>query len=120
MRASISRLCVCFALFLVAGWSQESRGTIAGVVTDAQGAVIPGAKITVVQVGTGSTVNLTSGAAGDYLVPRLLPGEYSIAVQTVGFRGYKRDGLQLSANQIVRVDVALEIGEATEIGRAHV
>jgi hypothetical protein len=114
MRASISRLCVCLVLFLVAGWSQESRGTIAGVVTDAQGAVVPGAKITVVQVGTGSTVNIVSGAAGDYLVPRLLPGEYFITVQTAGFRGYKREGLQLSANQVVRVDVALEIGEATE------
>jgi hypothetical protein len=89
-------------------------GSIKGVVTDPTGAVVPGAEITV----TGSallkpkTQKSTSG--GVYLIEDLPPGEYQLTASMPGFKGFKEDGIQLTASFVATVNIPLSTGEAAD------
>src|ERR1700736_4317 len=83
------------ALLLVAlcslfDFSQAETGNVSGTVTDPGGAVVSGAKVTVVNTGTGLTRNQTTSNTGTYTVTNLPPGDYQITVEGTGFSPYKR------------------------------
>ena len=101
-------------LLLLAATSaaQEFRGSINGVVTDATGSAVPGAKVLVTETNTGTKVETTSDSAGHYNVPFLLPGDYEISVKMDGFKEFVRKGLHLGAGEIPLVDARLEVGTA--------
>jgi len=63
-----------------------STGSIQGTITDPAGAVVPGTKITVTNSSTGQTINLTSSGTGVYNSGALIPGEYTVKVETKGFK----------------------------------
>ena len=94
--------------------AQEFRGTISGTVMDASGAVIPGASITVHEVSTGTTNHTVSDAAGEYVIPFLLPGEYSIRATANGFQAIERTGVPLQSQQHAVIDLHMQVGSATE------
>jgi hypothetical protein len=99
------------ALFtVVSSFAQEFRGSIAGVVSDATGATVPGAKITVTEINTGTKVDTASDGAGHYNVPFLLPGDYDISIKASGFKEYLRKALHLGAGETPTVDAKLEVG----------
>ncbi len=108
------RILVLLALSAVLAFGQSTTGEIHGNVTDPSGAAIPGAEITVTNENTGETKSVQAGAAGDYILPLLQPGQYRLTAQTEGFRTFERPGLTLSAVQSMRVDLELEIGQLTE------
>src|ERR1035437_3525259 len=83
---------VIFSLLLIptGAFAQEFRATISGTVTDASGAVVTGASITVTETQTGTINRTTSDGAGLYVVPFLPPGDYSITVTKKGFRSEER------------------------------
>ena len=83
----------CFCV-LQDGRAQEFRGTISGAVTDPSGAVIPGARIVVKESRTGRA-RTKSDAAGQYVVPFLLPGDYAITATAQGFETLTRSGVTL-------------------------
>ena len=64
--------------------AQEFRGTIAGTVTDPNGAVVPGASVTVKNIGTNIANTVTSNDEGAYTVPFLQPGAYTISATGSG------------------------------------
>ena len=66
--------------------AQDTRGNISGTVTDPQGAVIAGAGVIVANTGTGTSSGLSSNSSGYYEAPLLLPGSYSVTVETAGFK----------------------------------
>src|ERR1700685_1194243 len=66
--------------------AQEPTGTITGTITDASGAVVPNANITVTNRGTGAIRTTVATSAGLYSAPSLLPGTYQIRVEQQGFR----------------------------------
>ncbi len=66
--------------------AQESRGTIVGKITDPTGAVVPGARVLVVNQEMGTRVALTTNAEGMYLAPLLSPGLYRVEVTAPGFK----------------------------------
>src|SRR5512132_2622906 len=72
------------------GWAQ-STGAIQGNITDAQGAVVPGATITVRNIATGVERSTVSDMSGDYLVPSLAPGLYRVEARLSGFNDQMRD-----------------------------
>lgn len=76
--------------------AQETRGSIVGTVTDAQAAVIPGAAVTVTNVGTNVSFRLTTNASGYYEALLLLPGSYAVSVEAPGFKKALRTGLTLA------------------------
>src|SRR5712672_1268838 len=81
-------------------WGQAFRGTILGVVSDATGAAVPGATVTVRNVDTGLLRTTETQADGSYRVPELPIGTYDVTVEKSGF--------QTSITSSVRVDVAAE------------
>jgi hypothetical protein len=89
----------------------RDTGAIFGTVADAQSAVIPGATVQLTSAGTGQVRSTKTNESGDYLFSLLPVGTYSVTVAQAGFRRYERTGVLLQANENVKVDVALEIGD---------
>ncbi|MGA9474609.1 MAG: carboxypeptidase regulatory-like domain-containing protein [Terriglobales bacterium] len=113
------RLLVCAVVFVMASASfvigQTSQGRILGTVTDPSGAVVSSAIVTVTNTATGVSRKSTSSSAGDFVVPELEAGPYSVKVQSKGFATIERTGVHLEVAKDVRVDVQLKPGTETEV-----
>ncbi len=107
----LSALALIVAITSPAFAQQRASAGIYGSVFDSQGAVVPGAKISLLQVTTNQTRTTISNREGQYLFPLLPVGEYRISVERPGFRRYEQTGLILQVNDNVKVDVPLEVGE---------
>lgn len=107
---------ILFAALLLSGlsYAQEFRGTFSGVVTDSQGAAVPGVKITAVDKANGNRNETVSSKTGEYSIPFLTPGSYEIAAEIKGFKTYRRAGLTLSIGEHPVVDIRLEVGDASQ------
>jgi len=107
------------ALFLALGLTrslhaQNLVGQIAGTVDDQTGSVIPGATITITNVGTQNVRTVTTEDNGFFVVTNLPIGNYSISVAKEGFRGEARSGLVISADAKLTANFALQVGSTTE------
>ena len=83
---------------------QAVYGSIIGTVTDNTGAVVPGASITVTDANKGTSVTVESNASGDFAVDHMIPDPYNVTVTVAGFKKYEAQGLQVYADQSLRVD----------------
>jgi Carboxypeptidase regulatory-like domain/TonB-dependent Receptor Plug Domain/TonB dependent receptor len=92
----------------------STTGSITGIVTDASGAVVPGATITATNIDTGVVATVKTDGAGFYNFPDLLVGNYTLSVEEKGFKSYAKTGIRIDANTVFRVDVKLELGEVSE------
>ncbi len=108
-------LLLCF-LLLVAGTvlAQDPRGTFTGVVTDSTGAVIPGVTVTAHNDATGVSISTTTNDVGNYAIPFLPIGTYTLTAESPGFKKYMRTGLRLRVTEVAEVNITLELGEVTE------
>jgi hypothetical protein len=95
-------------------WAQETTGTITGFVKDATGAVVPDVEVVVRNMNTGVERRVKSQADGEYTVTLLPIGIYQVTVETAGFKKYSAEGIKLSVNDRLRVDIALQVGAITE------
>jgi hypothetical protein len=112
-----SRFTLFFAFVLVLALplaAQEFRATVSGSVTDAQGAVIPGAKVEVRNLETNVGVATVSNDGGAYVAPFVPPGRYSISVSRDGFKRAVRDNIELRVGDRLRIDFQLEVGGVAE------
>lgn len=119
-----SRISACFvsfalpaALFLFAlGTLAQSTtdGAIGGVVTDASGAVVPGATVTARNLGTSGTATATTDGNGRYLIGHLQPGTYSVEISAKGFAGYKATSIIVEVGRVTAVDGALGVQALAE------
>src|SRR5262245_60172892 len=98
-RVFASVVCLLFSVFSLPG--QTSAG-LTGTLTDATGAVVPGARVALIHTETGVRRNTVSNEAGLYQFPLLPPGDYSIAVEKEGFKQLTREGIRLEVNQTAR------------------
>src|SRR5262249_15778105 len=91
----------------------QTRDTAAifGGVSDSQGAAIPGASVTLTSTATGQVRKVKADESGQYLFPSLPIGSYSLAVEQPAFKRYQRTGILLQANENVKVDITLEVGD---------
>jgi hypothetical protein len=92
-------------------WAQDPRGRVIGHVTDPSGASVAKAEIRVVNKDTGVIATARSSDTGDYIVPYLIPGPYSISVDAPGFKRTIRDNLQVTVDSTLEVPLQLEVGE---------
>jgi Carboxypeptidase regulatory-like domain len=111
------KLVVCLAAVLMCAgltrsWAQSAQGTIVGHVTDPTGAVVPGAKITVKDLSTGLAHTFQTNASGDYTVPDLNPGNYSVTADATGF-SQQTTSLTLEVEQTLRQDFKLALGNVS-------
>ena len=93
---------------------QETRGTLLGRVTDSTDAVIVNAKVEAVNTQTGIHSTSATNSTGDYVLPYLIPGSYSLNVEGAGFKTYTRTGIELRLGERISIDVKMEIGGATQ------
>src|SRR5437868_14817189 len=113
MRSFFTVLACCL-LFPSLVFGQTDRGTITGTVADASSAVIPGASITATNTQTTAKYETISTETGNYTLTQLPGGVYEVTVELPGFKKYVRQGITVLAATTVRVDVALEVGAASE------
>ncbi|MBZ5579429.1 MAG: TonB-dependent receptor [Acidobacteriia bacterium] len=114
MLRRIFSLLAIAVLVTATGWSQETRGTIVGRVTDASGAVVPGADVQVVNQAMGTTVSLKTNQEGYYAAALLLPGTYQVKVSATGFKTLLRSGVVLQIADRIEVNGTLEVGTAEQ------
>lgn len=105
-------LAVAFCTMPVA--AQGVFGTISGLVTDSTGAVVPGAMVLVKNVNTNVQTSLKTNSAGAYTATSLNPGVYDVTAKAAGFRISAASGIQLQVGANVKVDLTLQVGQASE------
>ncbi len=93
--------------------AQTVRGSISGVVTDATGAVVPAAKVVLVDLETNKLRTTTSNQGGQFLVPSLVAGSYRLEIEFAGFQKYIRE-VSILLNQNLIWDVQLEVGSGRD------
>ncbi|MBI4903330.1 MAG: TonB-dependent receptor [Acidobacteria bacterium] len=94
--------------------AQLDRGALTGTVTDSSGAVVPGAHISIVNTGTKATYQTGTTGIGQYHMPTLPAGVYSVTFEAPSFKKLVRNNIQIRATDVVRVDAVLEIGAVSE------
>jgi hypothetical protein len=90
------------------------QGTFVGTVTDSSGAVIAGAKVTIVNTGTQFVSEVTTNAEGNYYVPYLNSGTYKLTISASGFKQNMRDGIELRPGDSPRYNASLEVGAMSD------
>src|SRR3954452_20289949 len=115
---STSRLLAICVAILFAGtlplFAQGDRATLRGVVKDTTGAVIPNAAVSVKNTDTNAEYKTVTTGTGDFTVPNLPVGSYSVRVAIKGFKALVRDGINLTAGDSVQLDLQLQVGETRE------
>lgn len=96
------------------GHTQAIYGSIYGTITDNTGAVVPNAKITVTDDNKGTTSEAQSNAEGFWRVDGLIPGTYSVKVESGNFAPGEASGIELHADTSQKLDVALQIAGAQQ------
>ncbi len=94
--------------------AQTFRGTILGTVTDPQGAVVPGAKVTAHNVNTGLDRSTATSGDGSYSIPELPIGTYTLTVVQTGFQTLVTKDIAVNVSVDRRVDAALQPGQVSE------
>src|SRR5688572_1731323 len=106
---------VTLQVFAVCVAAQESRGTLAGVVSDPTGARVANAEVVATSASTGVAYRSQTTAAGAYTIPFLPPGEYSLKVTAQGFKTVERSPILIQVQSKVDVDVSLELGSVADV-----
>src|SRR5579863_4804815 len=97
-----------------AAWAQLDNASILGTVRDSSGAVIPGATVTIQNIGTSATVKLTTDQSGAFAAPTLPIGLYTLTATAAGFKTFVQEGIRLNVADVLKVPVVLNPGEITE------
>ena len=107
-------LCVLALLPPTPVHAQQFKATVSGIVTDSQGAVVPGATVTVLNVETNLPTETVSDSTGVYVARDLVPGRYRITAALPGFKTFVRDGVVLRTAETATVNLKLELGAVEE------
>lgn len=120
MTAKIRLVAGCLAtgvLLLIgatAAHAQMNTGQILGTVKDTQGLAVSGVPVMIGNEETGQSFESRTNEVGDYLARALPLGSYTLSIEQPGFKRYSRTGVTLTGGQMLRVDVALEVGAVSE------
>ena len=97
------------------GWAQTSvLGTIAGVVSDSSGAVIPDVSITATNRGTQNAAKAASNASGYFVIADLPSGDYDVRAEKQGFQACETRGVHLDPAASVQVNCTMQVGQVTQ------
>src|SRR6266849_5762107 len=108
-------LMVAFCLAAPFAGAQSTGGRIRGTVEDPSGGAVPSANARLRNEATGSERTAQSGASGEYAFLEVPVGNYTVELQLTGFKKYVRKGITQELNQILTLDIALQLGGATDV-----
>src|ERR1700761_3344434 len=95
-------------------FGQAVYGSIYGTVTDASGAVIPNATITVTDTAKGTSVEVKANESGEFTADHLIPDQYSVRVVSQGFKNFEQNNLRVFADVSLKVNAQMAIGGSGE------
>src|SRR6266446_2728014 len=106
-------------LLVITGLSHETHaqavyGSISGTVTDAQGAVVSNATVTITSIERNTSDTVTTNDSGLYVKDRLLPGTYKVAIEKAGYKKGEIPLVVVNVDTQAKTDVVLETGQVTE------
>ena len=107
-------LALLLQLVASAAWAQTGTAALVGDVTDTQKQVIPGASVTLSNIGTGASQTTVSDERGTYRFGSVQPGRYNIKVELSGFKTSVIERVELQVDSVARQNIALEVGGITE------
>ncbi|HYJ89833.1 MAG TPA: carboxypeptidase regulatory-like domain-containing protein, partial [Pyrinomonadaceae bacterium] len=103
-------------VFPIVGYSQSTAGNISGIVTDVNGAIVPGATVTLISEQNGSTRTEVSNEEGRFQFSTVQPGPYTLKIEHQGFQTLQRTKTILSANETLALgDLKLTAGSISEV-----
>lgn len=115
-KRSLLFLLVCVSMLICTRVSSQTvEGVISGTVTDPSGAVVPGATMTLTNLGTGITQTTTTGAGGEYRFSLVPPGTYNLGIKAAGFAEEKASGVVVQASQTVPFSFKLKVATAQQL-----
>src|ERR1044072_3029080 len=112
MRTTITALLLFLAALPVR--AQVLYGSLVGNVADPSNSGVPGAQIRLTNSLTGVVQKVQSDGQGSYRFSNIQSGTYEVECSAAGFRSFRRTLVEVGANEVMRVDIKLEIGEATQ------
>ncbi len=104
-------LAILLASSLIA---QSNQGSLAGVVTDTSGAIVPGAKITARETSSGAIYETVASSAGTYVFPNLRIGSYDVTAEFAGFKTFQATGVVIQITATTSLNMVLQPGELSE------
>ncbi|MGH9937267.1 MAG: carboxypeptidase-like regulatory domain-containing protein, partial [Blastocatellia bacterium] len=107
-------LAFVLALGISVATSAQTTATISGAITDANGAVVSGAEVELLDTATGQSRKATTNADGRYLFPSVAPGTYKVMVRQKGFRQTQIPSFKADIAKAYTLDLALEVGNVGE------
>jgi hypothetical protein len=108
------RLVCTFVLFSALVWAQSFQGSLRGRVTDPKDAVVPLAKVTLIEEATSVASTTVTNDKGEYSFPVLNPGTYELDVEAPGFKKLAQKGITIVTQTANTQDAKLDIGQVTE------
>src|SRR6266568_856016 len=111
-----SFLLMVFCVLACSAWSLRAQtfGEITGTVTDATGAVVVGASVTVTNLSTNQIRRVETNRTGNYTVPFLVPGIYNVQAENAGFKTATRSNVDLQVETVARINFPLEVGDVSQ------
>src|SRR5271170_7992893 len=97
---------------LVSG--QAFQGALRGRISDPKDAIVPLARVTLIEDGTSATSSTVSNEQGEYSFPVVNPGTYTLQVEAPGFKKLEQHGIVVSTQTIVVEDAKLDVGQVSE------
>jgi Carboxypeptidase regulatory-like domain len=107
-------IAIAFIMGSFSLWAQTGVGSLAGVVVDSGGAVVPDVAITIRHDATGREFKTVSSDAGVYAFPTLDVGSYTIGAEMKGFKKVQRSGIVIQTASRVSLELRLEVGDVTQ------
>jgi len=115
LRLSISLAALfVFAFIPRSASAQAVFGTVLGTVTDASGAAVPDAAVTIQNLGKGISYTATTNGSGNYTEADVQPGTYTVTITKTGFEKVLQENVLVTVGQSARVDVTMQVGQATQ------
>ena len=107
--------CLLAGSLALSSYAQLATTTaLVGTISDSNGAVVPDAKVTALNTGTGDTYPATTNDQGNYNIQFVRAGNYTLTVEKNGFQKLQKTGIMVEENAIVRNDLTLTVGSLTQ------
>jgi hypothetical protein len=101
-------------LFGATGWAQISSAGVNGTVHDGSGASVPGAQVVLKNVQTGVERSTVANAGGNYSLPSVTPGQYTLAVTAPTFASEQVQAFTINVDQVIAINITLKLGNVKE------